>query len=249
MAKRPVRRAGSCLYSLVFLSSRLLTKAQGLIAALEDHPFSAVSPECVLRYIEAVPANGTVAPSGSNFTMMPDECLLHPGTVPVLTIRDPRAAVPSAYRVLKAMGLPHGSGRPNFIVSTVPLWLRMLYEYYTANGIEPVIVDGDDLMTDSEFGRQLCLKLGLDPAQAIFSWPTPSQEEKDKLHPNEYASQKNLIDSTGVDPSKAAKNRDLDAEERQWDGDFGLEDAALVREMIKMATPHYQYLYERRFKS
>ncbi|KAK7967892.1 uncharacterized protein PG986_002169 [Apiospora aurea] len=174
---------------------------------------------------------------------------LRPGTVPVLAIRDPRLAVPSAYRVLGALGLPRGSGRPNFLISTSTLWVRGAYEAYRARGggIEPVVVDADDLMTQSpEFARRLCARLGLDPARACLAWDAPTAEERGGMHPAYYASQRFLVESSGVDASRAGTNRDLEAEMRGWEAEFG-EDVGMVREMVDLAMPHYRYFYERRF--
>ncbi|KAK8099911.1 hypothetical protein PG999_010285 [Apiospora kogelbergensis] len=200
---------------------------KGKIVLLQDHPFSTVSPEEVLGVIHnPSPSETDLLPkednsNNRNFTLIPDDLLFAPGTVPVLTIRDPRMTVPSAYRVLGAMGLAHGSGRPNFLTSTSTLWTRRLYEAYLSRGIEPVVVDADDLMTSPEFARRLCARLGLDPDLACLSWPETSAEEKAKLHPLEYASQKFLIDSVGVDASRAGKSRDLEAEVQGWPAEFG----------------------------
>ena len=214
---------------------------------LNDHPFNMISADRILQLIKTDSAIEAFA-SGSmaeNITMIPDTLLLEPGTVPILTIRDPRLTVPSTYRTLQAMGLPHGSGRPNFLVSTTPLWNRLLYDFFVAKGVQPVVVDADDVMTSPDFVRHLCSKIELDPDEAQFSWAAASKEVRENLHPMFYASQKSLVDSAGIDPRKAARNRDLDAEEGLWDAEFG-EDVALVREMVDLAMPHYRYLYERR---
>ncbi|KAK8065201.1 hypothetical protein PG997_011948 [Apiospora hydei] len=102
-------------------------------------------------------------------------------------------------------------------------------------------------MTQSpEFARCLCARLGLDPARACLVWEAPAAEERGGLHPAYYASQRFLIESSGVDASRAGSNRDLDAEMRGWEAEFG-EDVGMVREMVDLAMPHYRYLYERRF--
>ncbi|KAK8067532.1 hypothetical protein PG996_006644 [Apiospora saccharicola] len=121
---------------------------KGRILLLQDHPFSTVAPDEVLNLIHNPSPTETELLANSGLaTLLPDDLLFAPGTVPVLTIRDPRLAVPSAYRVLGAMGLAHGSGRPNFLISTSTLWARRLYEACRARGLEPVVVDADDLMT------------------------------------------------------------------------------------------------------
>jgi hypothetical protein len=167
--------------------------------------------------------------------------------VPILTIRDPRLAVVSAYRVLKEMGLPHGSGRPNFLISTSLQWQRLLYGFFVSHGITPLVVDGDDLMTSPQYARSLCEKLDLDPAQAYLSWPSASEEEKSAMHPMFLASQRNLIESEGPRPERAAKNTDFDKEEQQWEEEFG-EDMAMVKEMIALAMPHYKWFQDKRFR-
>lgn len=184
-------------------------------------------------------------PSLGNFTSIPDELLLHPDTIPVLTIRDPRLAVPSAYRVLTSFGFAHASGRPNFLVSTSLLWQRNLYDFFTSHDVQPLIIDADDMMTDPFFPALVCEKLGLDPDQACSRWERITEEEKAELHPMVYASQKHLLESEGVDASRAATNTDFDVEEEGWDAEFG-EDTGMAREMVDLGMEHYLYLRERR---
>ncbi|KAF7194573.1 hypothetical protein HII31_04079 [Pseudocercospora fuligena] len=217
---------------------------KGLISVPMDHPISAMSPQQITKFIQTTPDHQGLIPQSANPTILPDELLLYPGTVPILTIRNPRLSVPSAYRVLNRMGLPHGSGRPNFLISTATFWNRLLYEYYTANGIQPLVIDADDVITSRDFSRQLCSKLGLDPELAHFQW---ERGDKEKYHPMEYASQTTLIESSGIDQSKAAKNLDLDELEKKWDEEFG-EDASLIREAVAAAMPDYEWLFERKLK-
>ena len=214
---------------------------------VHDHPFSTTDPGYVINLIDSVTKDAAYLPRPGNFTTIPDDVLLHPNTIPILTIRDPRLTVTSAYRVLKAMGLPHGSGRPNFLISTSTLWQRLLYDFFISNGVEPLVVDGDDVMTDPEFTRQLCKRLGLDPDAAIFRWEPAGEAEKAAMHPMFFASQRWLIESAGIKPERAAKNINLEAEERGWKDEFG-EDLELIRDMVALALPSYEYLHERRFK-
>jgi hypothetical protein len=103
------------------------------------------------------------------------------------------------------------------------------------------------LMTSPQYARSLCEKLDLDPAQAYLSWPSASEEEKSAMHPMFLASQRNLIESEGPRPERAAKNTDFDKEEQQWEEEFG-EDMAMVKEMIALAMPHYKWFQDKRFR-
>lgn len=177
--------------------------------------------------------------------MMPRDLLLRPGTVPILTIRDPRLAVPSAYRVLKSMGLPHGSGRPNFLISTATIWQEMLCEFFEVNDIHPLVVDADDIMASQGFVEKLCQELELDSNQCIFQWEA---RPKDSMHPMLYASQQYLMDSTAVDPGRAGVNLDLDAEESRWEEEFG-DDVGLLGEAVARSMGDYLWLRERAFRA
>jgi len=215
---------------------------------VHDHPFSSADPAVVLDLIHSTSGRNFHPPGDKNFTSIPASLLLHENTVPILTIRDPRLAVTSAYRVLKDMGLPHGSGRPNFTISTSLQWQRLLYDFFTSHGITPLVVDADDLMTNPQYARSLCEKLDLDPEQAYLSWPAATEEEKSALHPMFLASQRNLIESEGPNPGRAAKNIDFEKEEQGWEDEFG-EDLAMVKEMIALAMPHYEWLRKKRFRA
>ena len=211
------------------------------------HPFFPVHPKRLLEYISLIEAKKFGPSGGENVTLIPNDILLHAGTLPIFNIRDPRLAVTSANRTMAKMDLPQGGGRPNYLITTCPIWSCVLYDFYVSNGIQPLIVEADDVITDEEFVRHICSKAGLDPAQAYTSWPAAAQEDLDKMHPMYYASQSTLINSTGANAAHAAKNVDFDAEEKKWAEEFG-DDLPLVKEMIELATPYYQYLWERRLK-
>lgn len=102
-------------------------------------------------------------------------------------------------------------------------------------------------MASEGFVRQLGGKLGLDPEKAKFEWEAVGEKEKEGIHPMQFASQKTLFESSGVEAGRAGKNLDLAKEAEKWEGEFG-EDAGLVGEMVKFAEGHYRWLWERRWK-
>ena len=125
----------------------------------------------------------------------------------------------------------------------------MLYNFYRSNGIEPVVVDADDYMTSEAFVRSLSVRLGLDPSMVRFEWDAATSQQKEKeIHPMQYASQNTLYESSGLVAGRAAKNSDFTDMLVKWKEEFG-DDAGLVEDMVALAMPHYQYLYERRWSA
>jgi len=203
----------------------------------------------MLEYIHLLASSEPCHLKSENFSLVPDTLLLRPGTIPLISIRDPRLCVPSAYRVLQRMNLPHAGSRAFFLVTTCNVWNCVLYNFYKSHGIEPVVVDADDYMTSETFVRRLCVRLGLDPDKVAFEWDAVTGEQKEKeIHPMQYASQSTLYESSGVVAGKAARNSDFADVEGKWKEEFG-EDAGLVGEMVGLAMPHYRYLYERRWSA
>ena len=182
-----------------------------------------------------------------NFTMIPDSLLLAPYTTPIFVIRNPRMAVPSAFRVLKNMGISDGGGRSMALVTTCNVWSRVLYDYYIERNVIPLVLDADDYLCNHDFVRRICELLGLDSDKARFSWPAITEEEKDKLHPMEFFSAEELFVSTGPDASRTLENMERELELHKQREEFG-DSAKLISELIAYAMPHYEYLWERRVR-
>jgi hypothetical protein len=203
----------------------------------------------MLEYIHLLTSSEPCHLRSENFSIVPDSLLLRPGTIPLISIRDPRLSVPSAYRVLERMNLPHAGSWAFFLTTTCNVWNCVLYNFYKSHGIEPVVVDADDYMTSETFVRSLCVRLGLDSSKVRFEWEAATSEQKEKeIHPMQYASQTTLYESSGIIAGRAAKNSDFTDMSVKWKEEFG-DDAGLIEEMVGLAMPHYQYLCERRWSS
>ncbi|OQO11385.1 hypothetical protein B0A48_05641 [Cryoendolithus antarcticus] len=189
------------------------------------HAFFPVAPEVILQYLHDISAP---SPASENITVIPDELLYGSDTKLLLSIRDPRLAVPSAYRTMAKMSLASAGGRPNYLER------------------ETFIVDFDSL-EDPAYVRALSAELGFEPANVATTWAAATKDEIDKTHPMYYASQSTLIESSDFIHGKMAKGVDFAEEERKWQDEFG-DDAALVKDMVELTMPHYQYLYERRWQ-
>lgn len=227
----------------------MILKQDGSLLFVHSHPFFPVLPEKMLEYIHLLDSPEPCHLRSENFSLVPNTLLLRPGTIPLISIRDPRLCVPSAYRVLERMNLPHAGSRAFFLVTTCNVWNCVLYNFYKSHGIEPVVVDADDYMTSENFVRSLCVRLGLDPSKVRFDWDAVTSQQKEKqIHPMQYASQNTLYESSGLIAGRAAKNSDFTDASVKWKEEFG-EDAGLIEEMVALAMPHYQYLYERRWNA
>ncbi|KAK6440051.1 hypothetical protein LTR95_003731 [Oleoguttula sp. CCFEE 5521] len=207
------------------------------------HAFFPVAPETILQYLKNI---STPSPTSENFTVVPDELLLTANTKLLLSIRDPRLAVPSAYRTLAKMSLSGGGGRPNYLVTTNLVWSRVMYDFFQAQGRLTYVVDFDSLANPA-YVRTLASTLGLDPTNVATMWAAATPDELHKTHPMYYASQSTLIQSSGFISGKMAKGVNFAEVERKWQDEFG-EDAALVKEMVELTMPHYHYLYERHWQ-
>ncbi|KAF2170688.1 hypothetical protein M409DRAFT_19503 [Zasmidium cellare ATCC 36951] len=212
---------------------------------MHEHALCTISSERVLEVVKT-PKSSERRDHKHNFTTVSDEVLLHPGTIPLITIRHPVLYVPSNYRATNS--LYTGCKRSNWIVNTSLAFNRDLYDYYVAHGIEPVVADSDDYMSSESFARHLTGKLGLDPAKAIVSWPKATENEKQEMHPMLLQVQATLVDSGGIRPNRASKNLDLDAEREKWKKEFNADELALMEELVDIAMPHYEYLRERRLR-
>ncbi|KAK7706890.1 hypothetical protein SLS63_013859 [Diaporthe eres] len=134
-----------------------------------------------------------------------------------------------------------------YIIGTSLGFSREIYDWFVAQGVEPVVADADDYMTSADFNQSLGERLGLDPALVAVSWPKTTEDEQKLMHPVLLRMQETLVKSQGLDASRAARNVDLTEERARWKEEFSEEEVMLMEEIIAHITPHYEYLRERRF--
>lgn len=209
---------------------------------MHTHPFFILSPD---RLLASVTAPGTLQNDDRGISLIPENLLLHPGTIPLFTIRHPVLYVSSSIRGIKKAGT--GETRASYIIGTSLGFSREMYDWFVAHGVEPVIAEADDYMTSADFNQRLAERLGLDPALVAVSWPETTEDEQKLMHPVLLRMQETLVKSQGLDASRAARNVDLAEERARWKEEFSEEEIMLIEEIIAYVTPHYEYLRERRF--
>lgn len=179
-----------------------------------------------------------------NYTLIPDALLLHPGTIPIFTIRHPCLTIPAAFKAMSAV--EHTSNRANLLVASRTGWQRDLYDWYIDKGFSPLVIDTDDFIANPDLIRELCTLSGLDPTYLKFDWPKTTAEEKAGMMPMYVALQGTLLDSTGIVAGKARREIVVEEEAANWIEIHGVQQAALLRELLELSLPHYHYLTERK---
>lgn len=213
---------------------------------VHEHPQFPISLDKVDSYVASEWNKPFVYPP-SNFTLVPDSIMFHPGTVPILTFRHPARLMPHGFIALRDG--EHNPDDFNFKFVANLRWQRAMYAWYEANGISPIVVDADDYMSSPEFVKKLCAEAGLDPEAAIFKWERTPEEVRSQFPPPARFLLKTLWDSEGLRPELAKKDTpDIEVEVEKWKRDFGDETAQLIREVVEASMDDYEYLNEKRLK-
>lgn len=129
-------------------------------------------------------------------------------------------------------------------------WSRMLYDWYAksgpSHGIEPIIVDADDYMSDKTYVKALCERVGLDPEAVIYSWPKASEEELNSMIPMVAKIKSTILGSDGLIQGKTAAGFDMAKAEQEWISTYGEEAASKIKQLVEKTMPDYEYMRGRK---
>ncbi|KAL0068219.1 hypothetical protein AAF712_004604 [Marasmius tenuissimus] len=188
----------------------------------------------------------------SNPTLIPDRFFF--SFTPIMTIRHPAHAIPSAHRAFlnsDLMDLSH----PDFPVNTSYKWARLVFDAFksyggvgkdggrAANAALPTVVDGEKLVKDPQGQmKKVCDILGLDEGGIRYNWDKPNLRKDTKVGGTFL---KTLNESNGVvlDP-KFNKPLDIETEEEKWMEEWDEDTAKVLRKMVEEAMEDYQYLLQ-----
>ncbi|KAF2486462.1 hypothetical protein BDY17DRAFT_79558 [Neohortaea acidophila] len=170
---------------------------EGKIPFLNEHWFDVLKVDVVLELLRGgIPLDQPSA-LGTNPTYLADD-FFH-ALRPIVLIRHPAHSVRSIYEsALKATQQRPGDEDFELITTNKPI--RILFDYFTAQGRQPIVVDGEDILwRTEEMSKALCAKLGLDPSGLSDKWTPTSKEEIERMHPLLYMLTKNIHDSAGIE--------------------------------------------------
>lgn len=211
---------------------------QGKIPLIKDHAyqlFPPLFPPATPPPVPAITDPKIDSPSSEgnnslNPTYLPTRWLLT--FTPILIIRHPAYIVPSFVRAnskTRTISLDD----PEFAACCAFKSLVKLMEFYRANGIEPIVIDGGRLVNETKHViSTLCEKVGIDESLVKYEWETKN------LPPGPAGT---LMDafvgtisrSTGVIRERGGdKVVNLDEQAEKWEDEW---DEEIVKGMVKVA--------------
>ncbi|KAL0068209.1 hypothetical protein AAF712_004594 [Marasmius tenuissimus] len=189
----------------------------------------------------------------SNPTLIPDRFFF--SFTPIITIRHPAHATPSAYRAFLSSGMGVDPSHPEFPVYTSYKWERLVFDSFksyggvgkdggqAADATLPIVVDGEKLVKNPQGQmKKVCDILGLDEGGIRYNWDKPEIGKGTKAGD---AFLKTLNESNGVvlDP-KYNKPLDIETEEAEWVEEWDEDTAKVLRKKVQEAMEDYQYLLQ-----
>ena len=237
---------------------------QGKIPFIKEHAFSIMKPETISQNvahprpymktprITAQTAKGeevatqTDDDDDDNPTVLPTQFLR--SVTPIFLIRHPAMVFES---ILRVSGPTMGArvDDEEFPVDASLRWLRILYDWFAksaVDGVRPIVLNADEIMTRPTIVQRLCEQLQLDPTGVRFEWDPlpPSIIEGQSSYQRHFFS--TIQSSCGVrlDKHSAAQGQglDLDVMTTKWQEVYGFETAAALSSFVDAAMPDYEYL-------
>ena len=96
-------------------------------------------------------------------------------------------------------------GDEDFSLITSNKSLRLLFDYFKAQGRQPLVVDAEDILWRTHgMAKNLCTALGggggiIDPTGLSDTWQPTPKEQVERMNPADYMLTKNIRDSSGIE--------------------------------------------------
>jgi hypothetical protein len=169
---------------------------KGKVPVANEHWFNVCKIDIVLGLLRGeIHEPGQL---GRNPTHMPDENF--DSLQPVILIRHPAISIGSIYRdAVNMTALRPGDEDFDMICMNKPL--RLLFDYFRAQGRQPVVVDAEDILWRTEgMSWGLCVSLGtIDSGSLSDTWEPASQDEVQSMNPVMVMLMKNILESSGIE--------------------------------------------------
>ncbi|KAG7085949.1 hypothetical protein E1B28_003477 [Marasmius oreades] len=228
------------------------TQDRGFIPLIKDHIFNSLSTSVIdsqfpgsMNDVHPVISGNT--PGGPNPTVLPDTFLAN--ITPIIVIRHPTTMVASTAKVmLREFGADRDD--PGISLSCTYKWSRVLFDFFRGAGQVVGVVDGDEMVNDTEGVMiKLCGLIGVDGSLIQYEWKpkalcTPMNEEM-----NEHVYLKALYESTGIIRDKQKiEPLVLEDEVQKWTVEWGEDMADRLKGFVEDAMADYDYLFQFRLQ-
>lgn len=117
-----------------------------------------------------------------------------------------------------------------------------IYDWYISQGIEPVVVDAEDVVERPEMTAKLCEILGMDAGGVKTEWDTVPEATQLKFSQRRRQFLSTIMDSTGVIKNKSSKGLDMMKKREQWMEEFGIAEAEWLFRKTEEAMADYEFL-------
>ncbi|KXT10083.1 hypothetical protein AC579_1566 [Pseudocercospora musae] len=248
------------------LERELTPGPEDKICFVKEHVESFIEPSVLLKFMHG---DHKVQPltfdfpgyssekSAGNETIFPDAYL--ESWNPIFLVRHPARAFESMYRsfidVFKTPvceGVSQESTDKFFEHAMTLSWSRKLYDFYGSRGMDPIILDADDVVVSTEaLTQKLAEYIGLDSNRLQYKWNAYSKDDQEKQSAHERRMFSSINESNGVkaDPAKLSSSIKSAAElVTKWTEAYGEETAKKLERWVEAAMPDYEYLRERRMR-
>lgn len=252
--KIPMFKDHSCYLTQAVISKEWLGGSDDMPHKPEMKDNMLDVPKGSLTQLIEIPYNDPNGPL-DNPTILPDRLLK--SFAPLFIIRHPAKQVASYYRTsVIAQGWSITDAEYKRAVDY--RFSRRLFDYFRNYYQEraktapndtpnqpgwPILVDGDDLISDPEgFVQRFCELIDIDPSGVIYKW-----EKSEPKDPFEAIFAGTLMASTGVLKLESSERPSITTEATKWEEEWGPEVAQQLTQYAEKALPHYEYLYQFRF--
>lgn len=193
-----------------------------------------------------------LTPSPLNETVLSDEFLL--SFTPTFLIRHPACVFPSNFRARFARTMPATDTEALEMVAEMKQWVtfrwtRNLYQFYASNGIEPLVLDADDVIYSREVVVKYAKHVGLDVNKLTWDWePAEMKKPENDLVALQQRYTATITCSSGVRQDKSTRGLDLELEKKKWKEEFGEIIGHKMVGWVEAAMEDYKFFHGRRLK-
>jgi hypothetical protein len=174
----------------------------------------------------------------------------------IFLIRHPALTVPSYYRAFVDIHGPEAiiEEEASLMANVTLYWTRCVYDWLqsiqaNSDVVQPVILDGDDIIAKPEVLTELCEFIGMDSSKLQFEWAPATKSELDELPDTTMRRMRGtLFTSSGIMKEKAWNgNRCIEEEAHKWRDEFGNHGAEWIEKWVRKSMPDYEFLKARSF--